>query len=205
MLKCDSKHVYQILKELTNDTQAEDWMKGKSCGKTAMIDLQDHYHCTAEGERRMAVAKADLAKIFYCNESTFSFKKYVTKLLTIFNLLEKYNFPVYEKDKVNYLLNKIQCPDKDFQMTVSICRSSHSNNFIQASTYLQTEVAKIFLESQPSSRRYGKRRYTKAFGRGGGYRGGGRDRGRFGYRGGRGRFGGRGGRGDRNRGGKPNK
>ena len=43
MFKHDSKHVYQILKELTNGTQAEDWIKGKSWGRTAMIALQDHY------------------------------------------------------------------------------------------------------------------------------------------------------------------
>ena len=195
MFKRDSKHVFQILKELTNGTQAEDWMKGKSCGRTAMIALQEHYDGTAEGERRMAVAKADLAKLFYRNESTFSFEKYVTKLLAIFNILEKYKFPVYEKDKVDHLLNKIQCADKDFQMTVNICRSSHSDNFVQASTYLQTEVARIFPEAQPSSGRYGKRRYVKAFGRGGGR--GGRGRGRLGGRGGRGQ----GGRGR----GKPNK
>ena len=196
MFKRDSKHVFQILKELTNGTQAEDWMKGKSCGRTAMIALQDHYDGTAEGERRMVVAKADLGKLFYRNEATFSFEKYVTKLLAIFNILEKYKFPVYEKDKVDHLLNKIQCPDKDFQMVVNICRSSHSNTFVQASTYLQTEVARIFPDAQPSSGRYGKRRYIKAFGRGGGRGGRYGGRGRFGGRGGRGRGGrGRGGRG----------
>ena len=205
MFKRDSKHVYQILKELTNGTQAEDWMKGKKCGRIAMIALQDHYDGKAEGERRMAVAKADLTKLFYRNETTFSFEKYVTKLLTIFNILDKYRFPVYEKDKVDYLLNKIQCPDKDFQITVNICRSSHSTNFINASTYLQTEVARIFPDSQPSSGRYGKRRYVKAFGRGEGGRGGGRGRGRFGGRGGRGGRSGRGGRNGGYSGGKPKK
>ena len=192
MFKRDSKHVFQILKELTNGTQAEEWMKGNTCGRAAMIALQNHYDGAAEGERRMAVAKADLGKLFYRNEATFSFEKYVTKLLAIFNILEKYKFPVYEKDKVDHLLNKIQCPDKEFQMVVNICRSSHSNSFVQASTYLQTEVARIFPEAQPSSGRYGKRRYIKAFGRGGGRGGRYGDRGRFSGRGGRGR-GGRGG------------
>ena len=89
-------------------------------------------------------------------------------------------------------------------MTVNICRSSHNNNFIQASTYLQTEVARIFPDSQPISGRYGKRRHIKAFVRGEGDRGDGKVRGRFGGRGGRGgnnrsvRAGGRGS-------GKPNK
>ena len=89
MFKCDSKHVHQILKELTNGTETEDLMKGKSCGRTAMIALQDHYDGTAESERIMAVAKEDLTKLFYRNESTFSFEKYVTKHLTIFNILKK--------------------------------------------------------------------------------------------------------------------
>ena len=31
MFKRDSKHVFQILKELTNGTQAEEWMKGNTC------------------------------------------------------------------------------------------------------------------------------------------------------------------------------
>ena len=55
----------------------------------------------------MAVAKVDLTKLFYRNESTFSFEKYVNKYLTIFNILKKDKFPIYEKDKVYYLLNKI--------------------------------------------------------------------------------------------------
>ena len=147
MFKRDSRHVYQILKELTNGTQAEDWMKEKSCGRIAMIALQNQYDGTAEGERRMDVAKASLTKLFYRNESTFSFEKYVTKHLTIFNILEKDKFPIYDKDKVDHLLNKIQCPDKDLQTTVNICRSSHNNNFIEASTYMQTEVARMFPDS----------------------------------------------------------
>ena len=134
MFKRDSKHVYQILKELTNGTQAEDWMKEKSCGRIAMIALQNQYDGTAEGERRMDVAKASLTKLFYRNESTFSFEKYVTKHLTIFNILEKYEIPI----KVDHLLNKIQCSDKDLQTTIDICRLSHNNNFIQVSTYIQT-------------------------------------------------------------------
>ena len=110
----------------------------------------------------MTVAKADLIKLFYRNESTFSFEKYVTKLLEIFNVHQTYNVPLYEKDKVDYLLDKINCPDKEFQIQVSIARSSHSKTFVQASTYLQTEVSRIFPEAQPGSGQYNKRRYVKA-------------------------------------------
>ena len=34
------------------------------------------------------VARVDLKKIFYKNETTFTFEKYVTKLKGIFNMLE---------------------------------------------------------------------------------------------------------------------
>ena len=134
MFKRDSKHVYQIMKELTNGTQVVDWMRGKSCGTIAMIALQNNYDGMAEGERRMTVTKVDLTTLFYRNESTFSFEKYVTKRLTIFNILEKYEIPI----KVDHLLNKIQCSDKDLQTTIDICRLSHNNNIIQVSTYIQT-------------------------------------------------------------------
>ena len=190
MFKRDSVKVLSILREITLGTQAETWMKGKRCGRAAMLALQAHYDGVAESDRRLTVSKADLGKLFYRNESTFSFEKYVTKLLDIFNIHELYGVPLYEKDKVDHLFNKINCPDKEFQMAVSIARSNHNKTFVDASTYLQTEVSRIFPESQPGSGRYKTRRYIKGMGRGrGGYRGGGRF-GR-GY-GGRGRGGGRG-------------
>ena len=162
MFKRDSKRVLGVLRELTIGSQADTWMKGKRCGREAMKALQAHYDGATESGRRLTVAKADLIKLFYQNESTFSFEKYVTKLLEIFNLHQTYKVPLYEKDKVDYLLDKINCPDKEFQIQVSITRSSHSKTFVQASTYLQTEVSRIFPEAQPGSGHYNKRRYVKA-------------------------------------------
>ena len=45
---------------------------------------------------RKQVAIADLNKIFYKNETPFTFEKYVTKLKGIFNVLEKYGVPLYK-------------------------------------------------------------------------------------------------------------
>ncbi len=59
-------------------------------------------------------------------------------------------------------------------MAVSIARSNHNKTFVAASTYIQTEVSRIFPESQPGSGRYKSRRYIKAMQGGqGGWRGGG--------------------------------
>ena len=182
----DSKRVLALLKELTNGTDAEAWMKGRRCGRVAMLALQAHYDGESEGERRKQVARADLDKLHYRNESTFSFEKYVTKLKSCFNVLQKYNVPVYEEEKVQRLLDNINCPNQELKTEVSICRSSHSDTFDQAATYIATVVSRLFPNAQPSSNRYRSRRNVSAIcgGRGGRGRGGrgrgGRGRGRGG-------------------------
>ena len=55
-----------------------------------MQELQSHYDGTSEGARRKQVSRAYLKNIFYKNETTFTFDKYVTKLKGIFNVLELY-------------------------------------------------------------------------------------------------------------------
>ena len=88
MFNRDSRKVVDILKELTLGTDAETWIKGLKCVRKAMQELQAHYDGTSEGARRKQVARADLKKIFYKNETTFTFENYVTNLKRIFNMLE---------------------------------------------------------------------------------------------------------------------
>ena len=51
----------------------------------------------SEGSQRKQVARSDLKKIFYKNETTFTFDKYITKLKGGFNVLDKYGVPLYEE------------------------------------------------------------------------------------------------------------
>ena len=80
---------FEILKELTVDTDAETCMKGKFCGQEAVLLLQNHYYGKSEGKRRKQVANHDIHMLFYKNETTFSFEKYVTKMKNI-HVLEHY-------------------------------------------------------------------------------------------------------------------
>ena len=66
---------------------------------------------------------AVLKKIFYKNETTFTFEKYVTKLKGIFNVLEKYGVPLYEEQMVEHILEHIMSPNTEFKTKVNICRS----------------------------------------------------------------------------------
>ena len=96
MFSHDTKEVLVILKELTVDTDDETWTKRKRCGWEAMLELQNNRDGKSEGERRKQVDKADPKRIFYRNETNFSFKNYITKKKQTLNMLENYNLPLYE-------------------------------------------------------------------------------------------------------------
>ena len=55
----------------------------------------------------------DLKNIFYRNETTFTFEKYVTNLKGIFNVLEKYGVLLYEEQMVEHLLDQIMSPNTE--------------------------------------------------------------------------------------------
>ena len=76
----DSRKVFNILKELALRTDEKTWIKGLKCGRNSTQELQDYYDGTSEGAQMKQVARSDLKKIFYNNETTFTFEKYVTKV-----------------------------------------------------------------------------------------------------------------------------
>ena len=129
--------------------------KGKRCDREAMLALHNSYDGKSEVERRKQVAKDNLTSLFYSNETTSSFKKYATKTKKTFNVLENYNVPLYEEDKVRQFLNKINSSKKYLKTEANICRSSHSASFETASTYLSIIISRLFPVTQPSSGRYG--------------------------------------------------
>jgi len=78
-------------------------------GRAAMIKLQDHYNSASSKTRRVQDAKDHLKSCFYKNEAQFSFDKYVTQLKECFDTLEEDEWPITERDKIDHLLDGIQC------------------------------------------------------------------------------------------------
>jgi len=92
----DNATVGNILKEVCLGTEAESWTKNIVGGREAMRALQLHYDGPDEARKRLSVAKAQLEKLLYRHEATFSFEKYVTALNDIYNIHERYQEPIFE-------------------------------------------------------------------------------------------------------------
>lgn len=161
VFRSDSQRVLTLLKSLTTATDAENWMKGCSCGRVAMQALQAHYDGDAEAEKRKEAARSDLKLLFYRNEASFPFEKYLNRLKKCFDILEKYSVPYYEEDKVKLLLDRIQCNHAEVKTQVSICRASFAGDFVQASTYMAREISRIFPSSNVASASFGRGNKSK--------------------------------------------
>jgi hypothetical protein len=153
----DSQHVLTLLRSLTTGTDAENWMHGVNCGRRAMESLQAHYDDgDAESEKRKQAAKSDLQLLYYRHEADFPFEKYINCMKKCFDVLEKYQVPYYEEDKVKLLLDKIQNNHGEVKTQVSICRASYLTTFVEASTYMSREISRIFPSSNVASSTFGK-------------------------------------------------
>ena len=73
MFTRNSQKVLDILKELTLRTDTETCTKGLKRVRKETKEPQTHYDGTPEGAQNKQVARADLKKIFYKNETTLKF------------------------------------------------------------------------------------------------------------------------------------
>ena len=110
-----------------------------------MLVLQNHYDGKSAGERSKQVAKDDLKKLFYSNKTTFSFGKYITKMKQTFNVLENYNFPLVEEDKVRKILDNIDCPNKNLKTVARSADVSLSFQFFVWKIYVIQELPDLVL------------------------------------------------------------
>ena len=96
MIKKDSRKAFNIIKKLNLGNHVETCIKGLKCDSKEMKEIQDKYYGTLEAAQGKQVARDDLKKIFHNNGNNFTFEKYFRKLKGIYNVLDKYGFPLYE-------------------------------------------------------------------------------------------------------------
>ena len=95
MFTSESTKFLDIIRETNLGTDNETWIKGLKCIRKSMQEIQAHYDGTSKGAKSKNIDRDDVNKIFYNNDITFKFEKYVIKPKGIFNLLEKYGVPLY--------------------------------------------------------------------------------------------------------------
>ena len=66
-----------------------------------------NYNVSVEDDKRIAIAKSKIVKIFYKEETTFSFEKFSTRLKRAFDILSQYGQAKSGKEEVKITLNQI--------------------------------------------------------------------------------------------------
>ncbi|GFH48949.1 hypothetical protein CTEN210_05425 [Chaetoceros tenuissimus] len=128
----DSKEVYNLIKELVQNTDGDSWLPPRcSCGRRAMQSLRNHYDGPDQAKARIDVARASIEKLFYRNENIFSFESYSTQMKKNYDVLEKYNQPEYEANKIDTFLKGIRNENNKVVNVVSIARTMANLNTFQ--------------------------------------------------------------------------
>ena len=112
--------------------------------------LQDHYDGPSEGTQGKQFDRSDLKKLFYKNETIFTFDKYVTEIKGIFNVLEKYGVPIYEDQMMENLLDQLMSLNIELKTEINIYIFLHLSKFVKASMYLSTVVVRLYPTTNPS-------------------------------------------------------
>ena len=142
----DSKEVYNLIKELVQNTDGDSWLPARcSCGRTAMQSLRNHYDGPDQAKARIDVARASIEKLFYRNENMFSFESYSTQMKKNYDVLEKYNQPEYEANKIDTFLKGIRNENNKVVNVVSIARTMvNLNTFQLVQEFISNQLKTIF-------------------------------------------------------------
>ena len=143
MFTSDFSKVLNILKGPTIGTDDETWIKGLKYGRNSMQDIQAHYDGAPEGAHYTQISTADLKKTFYKNETTLTLEKYATKLMGIFNVIEKYWVQLYGEQNVGHILDHTTSQNTELNIELKICKSSHSSTLSKVCTQLYTVIVRL--------------------------------------------------------------
>ena len=142
----DNREVYHLLKDLLTKTEGATWFEKvrEGNGQAAYLLLKEHYIGEAHDMRRAAAANAKIETLFWRNEASFSFEKFLTRMNEAFKELEDAQKPLFEQQKVQYLLRAIKNDDVQVQTTMGIIRDRYLNDFDAACLTLSRTVSTRF-------------------------------------------------------------
>jgi len=178
----DNREVYHLFKDLLTKTEGQTWFEKvrDGDGRAAHLLLREHYVGEAHDQRRAASAVAKLENLFWKNESSFPFEKYLTRLNEAFMELEDAEQPLYPAQKVQWLIRGIKNDDIQVQTTIGIIRDRYLTSFDEACLTLSRTISSRFASIEPGKNKRSIGAVNSNAGRSGNR---GRGRGRHGGRG----------------------
>jgi hypothetical protein len=183
----DNREVYHLFKDLLTKTEGQTWFEKvkDGDGRAAHLLLREHYVGEAHDQRRAASALAKLENLFWKNESSFPFEKYLTRLNEAFMEMEDAEQPLYPAQKVQWLIRGVKNDDIQVQTTIGIIRDRYLTSFDEACLTLSRTISSRFASIEPGKIKRSIGAINTNTARGGRGGRGGRGRGRHGSRGGR--------------------
>jgi len=151
----NNKKVYHIICDAVTNTNGWAWIKdvpGKN-GCLAMSRLREHYDGPVAKTRLVQEAKDRLKMVHYCSKVHFTFEKYVTMLKECFNALKEDDRGILEWDKIDYLLDGIQCQSLALAVSSISMNPALRASFINASNKLSHKVQRVFSNAQRRNKR----------------------------------------------------
>ncbi len=147
----DNREVYHLFKDLLTKTEGQTWFEKvkDGDGRAAHLLLREHYVGEAHDQRRAASALAKLENLFWKNESSFPFEKYLTRLNEAFMEMEDAEQPLYPAQKVQWLIRGIKNDDIQVQTTIGIIRDRYLTNFDEACLTLSRTISSRFASIEP--------------------------------------------------------
>jgi len=137
--------VYQIICDTVSGSDGWAWIHDvkNEDGCLAMLKLREHYDWARSKTCHVQDAKEHFKSCHYKSKMTFSFEKYVTALKECFDTLKEDKHPITKHDKIDYLLNGIQCQQMSSAISTISMNPRLHETFEMAANILSWEVQQI--------------------------------------------------------------
>jgi len=151
----DNQNAFALIFALVGGTDAESWLSNKTINRRSAKDVMDELrnHYDGDDYRELVLRKSEktLKDLNYrCNEASFSFETYTTKIKEAFENLAKYDEPLSNRAQVDHLLDHIVIPSTApirFQIAVQHVRTFKNTTYDslnKAASYLKAQIVDIF-------------------------------------------------------------
>ena len=144
----DSLQVHEMLINFTTGQPSHAWIKSVEKyedGRRSMNALREHFEGKGNATRNLAEANRIRDTLYYKNERSLSFEKFLNKMQEMFNIYAKEDQDLSEKGKIDILFAKVQNPG--LQAAIEALRTKEIEgvelSYTAAANHLSTTVARL--------------------------------------------------------------